>query len=123
MVKKAKKPAENVKKSHNLKENSRLVRKTDESVDKIHELEQELQIRIEDNAELYRQLCNAQNQIKEANKVIKYFAKTKIGKRQKDGTYVYMSDSFTNYMNPFGTTYIMYDPRPAKNYLKKWGKK
>ena len=37
----------------------------------IHELEQELQIRTEQNAELYAKLCNALMQLEEANKLIK----------------------------------------------------
>ena len=45
--------------------------KENEYVQKIHELEQELKIRVEDNAELYTKLCNALMQLKEANEVIK----------------------------------------------------
>lgn len=41
-----------------------------EYVQKIHELEQELKIRIEDNAELYTNLCNALMQLNEANDCI-----------------------------------------------------
>lgn len=36
----------------------------------IHELEQELQIRTEQNADLYAKLCNALMQIEEANRII-----------------------------------------------------
>ena len=36
----------------------------------IHELEQELQIRTEQNADLYAKLCNALMQLEEANKAI-----------------------------------------------------
>lgn len=43
----------------------------DEQTKKIHELEQELKIRIDANADLYAKLCNSLNQIEEANKVIK----------------------------------------------------
>lgn len=38
---------------------------------KIHDLEQELQIRTEQNADLYSKICNAIVQINEANEVIK----------------------------------------------------
>lgn len=41
-------------------------------VQKIHELEQELKIRVEDNAELYTKLCNALNQLNEANELLKH---------------------------------------------------
>lgn len=83
MVKKAKKPAENVKKSQNVEE-------------KVHELEQELQIRIEDNAELYRQLCNFKNQLKEAHDVIKEYSKLEnlmnfaLGIREKGSAQKYL---------------------------------
>ena len=42
----------------------------DEQTKKIHELEQELKIRTEDNAELYAKLCNALVQLNEANDTI-----------------------------------------------------
>ena len=39
-------------------------------MDKIHELEQELQIRTEQNANMYAKLCNALMQLDEANAII-----------------------------------------------------
>lgn len=39
---------------------------------KCHELEEELQQRIDDNAELYTKLCNALNQLNEANEILKH---------------------------------------------------
>ena len=44
-----------------------------EYVQKIHELEQELKIRIDDNAELYTKLCNALVQLNEANEILKVY--------------------------------------------------
>lgn len=38
--------------------------------ERIHELEQEIKIRIDDNASLYAKLCNALNQLNEANDCI-----------------------------------------------------
>lgn len=46
--------------------------KENDYVQKIHELEQELKIRIEDNAELYAKLCNALVQLNEANEILKH---------------------------------------------------
>lgn len=87
-----------------------------EYVQKIHELEQELKIRIEDNAELYTKLCNALNQLNEANEVIKYFANAKIGLEQEDGRFIVGLAGF----NGTKAQAIYYDPRPAEKYIKKW---
>lgn len=43
---------------------------------KIHDLEQELQIRTEQNADLYSKICNAIVQITEANETIKKAAES-----------------------------------------------
>ena len=40
------------------------------SEDRIHELEQELEIRTNDNADLYARLCNTLMQLDEANAII-----------------------------------------------------
>lgn len=42
----------------------------EELVSKNHELEQELEIRINDNAELYIKLCNALMRLQEANEIL-----------------------------------------------------
>lgn len=47
--------------------------KENDYVQKIHELEQELKIRTEDNAELYAKLCNALVQLNEANEILKVY--------------------------------------------------
>ena len=117
-MKTIKKTVQDVKKSHNRNENN-------EFVQKMHNLEQELQIRTEENEKLYGQLCNAQKQIEEAKEVIKLYAETEVGHKQKDGTYhlVVCSGTYSPW-DPFefqthSTAYV-YDPRPAKKYLRKW---
>lgn len=83
--------------------------KENDYVQKIHELEQELKIRIEDNAELYTKLCNALMQIEEANKVIKIYGTPIYIERHRDEKCIV-------------TEKVPYtDTQPAEQYLKKWG--
>ena len=69
-----------------------------EYVQKIHELEQELKIRIEDNAELYTKLCNALMQLNDATVIISRFKR----------------------ITPYapGGKYLEKD---IQEYIKKWG--
>ena len=83
--------------------------------DEIKELKQELEIRINDNAELHAKLCNALLQLEEANKVIKHYAYSNIGFQQEDGTYIVAAEQ-----KGCGVVKTVYDPRPAKQYLEKW---
>ena len=70
-----------------------------------------------------------QEQLKDAREVIKIYAETTVGHKQKDGTYnLSVATGTINFLDPFfGMTSEMqeyiYDPRPAKKYLKKWGVK
>lgn len=75
-----------------------------EYVQKIHELEQELKVRVEDNAELYTKLCNALNQLNEANEVIKHIKLLKIKTNDCEMTIEAICPE-------------------AEQYLKKWGVK
>ena len=68
--------------------------------DRIRELEQELEIRINDNADIYAKLCNALMQLEEANEVIKKYSK--------------LEDLMSCAIG------LSYEEPPAKNYLKKW---
>lgn len=82
-----------------------------EYVQKIHELEQELKIRIDDNAELYTKLCNALMQIEEANKLIKLYGTPIQIERYRDEKCIV-------------TERVPYTDRQlAEQYLKKWGVK
>jgi len=92
-----------------------------EYVQKIHELEQELKIRIEDNAELYTKLCNAlmqierlQEQLNEANDVIKKYGQFNNwegdDKDQHDMTHFIGEDNGCGW-------------EIAQDYLEKWGVK
>ena len=76
--------------------------KENDYVQKIHELEQELKIRIEDNAELYTKLCNVLNQLNEANKLLK-------------------TAGYGSKENTFPLPYVC--PEECRNYLEKWGVK
>lgn len=65
-------------------------------------------------------------QVKEAAKVIRFYADTTIGQKMEDGTYgMWVCSGEINWSNPLQSktsmNYIHYDPRPAQNYLKKWG--
>lgn len=68
-------------------------------------------------------------QLKEANEVIKLYAETTVGHKQKDGTYrLSVATGTINFLDPFfgmksEMQEYVYDPRPAKKYLKKWGVK
>lgn len=68
-----------------------------------------------------------QEQLKGANEVIKIYAETKVGHKQKDGTYrLSVATGTINFLDPFfgiksEMQEYVYDPRPAKKYLKKWG--
>lgn len=67
----------------------------------------------------YDEYKRLQEQLKEANKVIKYFAYSKTGVEQEDGRFIVGLAGFD------GTKAqaIYYDPRPAQKYLEKWGVK
>lgn len=80
-------------------------------------------------ADLSKKVERLQEQLKEANEALKYFAETTIGHKQKDGTYgMWLCSGEVAWNNPLERIktrmdYICYDPRPAKRYLKKWGVK
>lgn len=74
---------------------------------------------IEENRQLKKQLD-------EARKVIKLYATTKVGHLQPDGTYHLIVVGGTASLFSGFQTYqqeYVYDPRPARNYLKKWRKR
>lgn len=77
----------------------------------------------------YDEYKKLQEQLNEANEALKYFAETTIGHKQKDGTYgMWLCSGEVAWDNPLERIksridYVCYDPRPAKNYLKKWGVK
>ena len=77
----------------------------------IRDLKQELQIRTEQNAELYAKLCNALMQIEEANEVIKLY-----------GTPIYI-EKYRDEKCIVTETIPYTDPTQAKDYLKKWNVK
>ena len=74
------------------------------SEDRIYELEQELEIRTNDNADLYARLCNALMQLDEANTIIKEY-------------------SHDDFYTKGGGRYENPNPFFARKYLKKWGVK
>lgn len=74
----------------------------------LRDMEQELKIRTEQNAELYAKLCNALTQIEEANKVIK---KT----NSMSGNVDLSKLSYQDRRKVDGITSQTYE------YLKKWG--
>lgn len=88
----------------------------EELLAKVRDLQEELKLRIEDNADQYATLCNALTQVQEANKVIRFYANTKAGEPQEDGTYLIKKEE-----TEFGCIELRFDPRPAKDYLKKYG--
>lgn len=59
-----------------------------------------------------------QEQLKDANEVIKYYANSFCGDKQKDGTYLICTRE-----NDCGRVEITYNPNIAKSYLEKWGVK
>ena len=77
----------------------------------------------------YDELERLQKQLKEAREVVKFYAETTVGHKQKDGTYgMWVCSGEVALENPLNRIetrmdYICYDPRPAKKYLKKWGVK
>ena len=77
----------------------------------------------------YFEVKRLQEQLKEAREVVKFYAKTTVGHKQKDGTYrLSIATGTINFLDPFfgmtsGMQEYVYDPRPAKKYLKKWGVK
>lgn len=79
------------------------------------------------NAELVQKMHTLEQQLAEANEVIKFFADSKVGYENEDGTYSLYSqeelDKIKNGGSPFGLKLLTYDPRPAKKYLEKWGVK
>ena len=76
-------------------------------------IEEKFYLELINKIELLEQILNIQKaQIIEANKIIKFYADSKVGYEQKDGTY--------KVENAFGLCNIVYDPIPAKNYIKKY---
>lgn len=78
---------------------------------------------------LVEQIERLQEQLNEANEVIKKFEKTEIGHKQKDGTYMLTVCGVIIDPEKRPTSAIVqeetyfYDPRPLTKYLKKWGVK
>lgn len=66
------------------------------------------------------------NQLDEARKVIKLYATTKVGHLQPDGTYhlIVVCGAASPFfgLQTYQQEYV-YDPRPAKKYLRKWRNK
>ena len=77
----------------------------------------------------YDEYKRLQEQLKEANEVIKKFEETEIGHKQKDGTYmltvcgVIIDPEKRPTSALVETETYVYDPRPLTTYLKKWGVK
>ena len=77
----------------------------------------------------YDEIKRLQEQLKEAREVVKFYAETTVGHKQKDGTYgMWVCSGEMAWGNPLDRIksrmdYICYDPRPAKKWLKKWGVK
>ena len=72
----------------------------------------------------YEELQKLKEQLQEANEVVKLYAETFIGNKNEDGTFtVYCFGSFPTNKNVYGYQELRYDPRPANDYLKKWGVK
>ena len=64
-----------------------------------------------------------QEQLKEANDIIKQYAeKTMMGYPKNDGTYILQNGTIIDEKKVVISTTIL-DPRPANDYLKKWGVK
>lgn len=80
-------------------------------------------------ADLSKKVERLQEQLNEAREVVKFYAETTVGHKQKDGTYrLSVANGTINFLDPFfgmtsGMQEYVYDPRPAKKYLKKWGVK
>lgn len=74
----------------------------------------------------YDKLESLQKQLKEAKEVIKLYAETTVGHKQKNGTYgMWVCSGEVAWGNPLDRintrmNYLFYDPRPAKKWLKKW---
>lgn len=64
---------------------------------------------------LNRQIESLQEQLTEANDVIKFYANSTCGDKRIDGSYVVCTKETIN-----GCIEIIYDPNIASNYLKKW---
>ena len=64
-----------------------------------------------------------EEQLAEANEVIKFFAESKVGEKQEDGTYVVFTCGEKENGNVLGYKRYTYNPKPAVDYLKKWGVK
>ena len=71
--------------------------------EQLKEKQQELQIRINDNADMYAKLCNALMQLEEANDVIKGYA-----------------DAYKKYPDGTMMTFVV-NKHPAHHYLDRWG--
>ena len=88
-------------------------------------LKQELELCREREADYYAQLCDALQQLQEAGEVIKLYADTVIGYVQSNGTcrLDYVTGTI-NFLDPnksrTAMNTLVYDPRPAKDYLKKY---
>ena len=65
-----------------------------------------------------------EEQIEEANEVIKFFAESKIGEKQEDGSYVVFAfEQLQENEHVLGYKRYTYNPKPAVDYIKKWGVK
>ena len=77
----------------------------------------------EQGYELAQDFKRLQEQLKEANDIIKQYAeKTMMGYPKNDGTYVLQNGTIIDEKKVVISTTIL-DPRPANDYLKKWGVK
>lgn len=77
----------------------------------------------EENTKQAKEIKRLQEQLKEANGIIKQYAeKTMMGYSKNDGTYVLCNGTIIDKKKVVISTTIL-DPRPANDYLKKWGVK
>lgn len=71
----------------------------------------------------WREYKRLREQIEEANEVIKFFAESKVGEKQEDGTYVVFTCGEKENEHVLGYKRYTYNPKPAVDYIKKWGVK
>lgn len=84
----------------------------------INELVQKIHILNEANMSLENTVGKLGEQLNEANKVVKFYANSFFGDKQKDGTYLIYTRE-----NALGRVQVTYNPNIANNYLEKWGVK
>ncbi len=106
------------RKNHFVELTNKYMDKYDDKFKKNTELVQKMHILNEANMNLKNTIGTLGEQLKEANEVIKYYADSFFGDKQKDGTYLIYTRE-----NALGRVQVTYNPNIANNYLEKWGVK